>query len=122
MAQDIATQEGDAITIEPVTIELDIGYKDPRGTIHRRVTFGKRINGKALFAIDEDVQSSSPTQHADLLQRASMTEFGEMKMPVPLKVLLSLDSLDREDIADAYRSFSEQSFGQRTMELLSPTT
>lgn len=100
--------------ITPHTITLISGYtgtdrKSKEPVNHKEVTFGKRINGRTLFAIDSDPQSNFPTQYGDLLLRASITKFGTLKMPVALAVLLSLDSIDREDLQAAFAVFSANS-------------
>lgn len=102
--------------VTPLTIELDLGYTDKNGKTHTAVTFGKRITGKELFAIDEDPQSSLETQYDALIIRAKITKFGDLKMPVSLQTLLELDSLDREDLAEASNKFSDQAAGDRKVE------
>jgi hypothetical protein len=104
--------------ITPVTIDLPIGHTDLKKVMHTRVTFGQRISGKKLFAIDDDPQSEISTQYQDLLLRAAITEFGTLKMPVTLKVLLDLDSIDREDLNEAFNRFSVESLGERKVEHL----
>jgi hypothetical protein len=104
--------------VTPLTIELDLGHTDNKKVRHTKVTFGKRITGKKLFEIDGDAQASIPTQYQDLILRAAITEFGTLKMPVPLKVLLDLDSLDREDLSTGFNRFSTESLGGRQAEQL----
>jgi hypothetical protein len=104
--------------INPYTIELPMGHTDLKKARHTRVTFGQRINGKRLFAIDDDPQSSINTQYQDLLLRAAITEFGTLKMPVSLNVLLNLDSIDREDLNEAFNKFSSEALGERQVEYL----
>jgi hypothetical protein len=103
--------------IRPLTVELPIGYKDKNGT-HARVTFGKRVSGKVLFDIDSDPQAKLKTQYEDLLLRAAITEFGSLEMPVPLSVLLALDSIDRDDLNEAFTRFSTESLGDLKVEHL----
>lgn len=91
--------------MEPITIELDVGYTDKQNVRHTRVTFGRRIKGRDLFAIDENPQSGIPTQYNDLILREAITEFGTVKLPVPLDVLLGLDALDRDDLWAAFNRF-----------------
>jgi hypothetical protein len=104
---------------EPLTMELRIGWRDSGGVVHRRVTFGQRINGKKLFEIDSDPQSSLPTQHEALLMRAAITEFGTLKMPVALKVLLELDSVDRDALTEGMNAFMAAGAGEGEAELSS---
>jgi hypothetical protein len=47
--------------VVPVTIELAQGYADKQGKQHRRVTFGRRVSGKELFAIGDDPQPRRAT-------------------------------------------------------------
>ena len=91
------------------TIELLGGYQAKDGTAHKVVTIGQRLAGKDLFALDTDPQAALPTQHSDLIWAKSITAFGTLKMPVPLSVLLDLDSLDRDDIGVAYNEFQLES-------------
>ncbi|OLE54591.1 MAG: hypothetical protein AUG51_07345 [Acidobacteria bacterium 13_1_20CM_3_53_8] len=101
------------------TIELIEGYKDDKGTEHKRVTFGHRIMVREIITLDTDPQGNDPTQYQDLLHRASIIEFGALSMPVPLSVLLSLFDIDREDIASGYKKFQELSSAGHTSEFLS---
>lgn len=88
-------------------IELIGGYTDNKKARNTRVVFGRRLIAKDLFTLEDDPQAKIPTQYSDLIIRAHITEFGTLKMPVPLTVLLSLDSIDREDLeqgCDAFRA------------------
>ena len=100
------------------TIDLIGGYTDAKRVTHRRVTFGHRITGKDIFNLDSDPASQNPTQYQDLIVRAAITEFGTLTMPVPLQVLLNLDSIDREDLTEAHNKFQTLSLGERKAELL----
>jgi hypothetical protein len=97
--------------IEPLTIELLGGYTDNtgKGVTHKKVTFSKRLTGADYFRIDDDPQSNIPTQYEALILRQAITEFGTLTMPVPLTVLLQLDSIDRDDLNEAYNKFSRES-------------
>jgi hypothetical protein len=90
-------------------VELITGYKDKQGATHRSVTFGRRLRGRDLFALDTDPQATFATQHSSLVWAKSITAFGALSMPVALSVLLDLDSLDRDDLADAYNAFQRES-------------
>jgi hypothetical protein len=108
--------------VSPVTIDLDIGYTDKKQVRHTRVTFGSRLSGKTLFAIDSNPQGVLQTQYSDLILRAGITEFGSLKMPVALEVLLGLDSLDRDDLTEGYGRFAAQSLDGRESEQVSDDT
>lgn len=100
------------------TVELVGGHVDTAGTRHTRVVFGRRIMAKDLFALDDDPQAQNPTQYNDLVIRAHITEFGTMKLPIPLSVLLNLDSVDREDLQDGANIFQAMSAEGRSGEFL----
>lgn len=88
------------------TIQLTVGYTDKTGVTHRGpVTFGKRLTVRDLIALDNDPLAQNPTQYMDLITRRMITKFGELKTPVALSVLLSLNSVDREDLAMASDKF-----------------
>jgi hypothetical protein len=100
------------IETTPVTIELIGGYTDKKMVTHRRVTIGRRITGKELFRVASDPQAVLETQYNALILREKITEFGTLKMPVPMAVLLSLDTIDRDDLMEASNRFSSVSEGQ----------
>lgn len=107
------------MNITPLTIELPIGYTDPQGVLHTTVTFGRRVLGRDLFALDDDEQGEIPTQRNDLLIRRAITRFEPFPMPVPLNILLGLDRLDRQEIIRSYNRFSQESAGGREAEAIS---
>lgn len=100
-------------------VELTVGYVDRSEQRHTRVVFGHRITAKDLFAIDESPQGQNPTQYNDLVIRAHIVEFGSLRMPVPLTVLLNLDSIDREDLGDGCNEFQAISAAGRNADFLS---
>ena len=104
------------------TIELIGGYTTPDNdgktkTTHRAVTFGRRLTTQELINLDNDPQGQNPTQYDDLVRRKMITKFGTMKMPVPLNALLSLDSLDRQDLSAAADKFMVESRGDSVAEI-----
>ena len=107
-----------AAEIEPLTIELLGGYTDKQGLTHKKVTFSRRLTGADFFRIDDDPQSNIPTQYEALILRQAITEFGTLTMPVPLTALLQLDSIDRDDLNEAYNKFSRESL--ETLAVASP--
>lgn len=96
-------------------IELITGYVDKKIT-HREVEFGKRLTVGDLMALDTDPQAKNPTQYSDLILRRMITKFGTLKMPVPLNVLLGLNSIDREDLQAGADKFLEITRGDRAGE------
>lgn len=112
------------IEVKPHTIQLIVGYTDnTKGRkTHKSVTFGKLLTGRMLFAIDEDPQSNLPTQYEAMLIRACITEFGTLRMPTPLTALLALDSIERDDLTEAFNQFSEMNRGGKEPEQIDGTT
>jgi hypothetical protein len=104
------------------TIELLTGYTDKSGVTHKSVTFGRRLLGRDLFALDTDPQATLSTQHGSLIWAKSIISFGALKMPIPLSVLLDLDSLDRDDVEDAYNKFQLESAEGREVERINDST
>lgn len=101
-----AVQTDDKTKKTPHSVELKFGYedKDTPETKHRRVVFGKRPNAAEFMNAAEN-SSGSDTQFSLELAQTAVVEFGEMSMPVPLTVLLSLNQIDREKLLQAYYSF-----------------
>lgn len=113
-----------------ITHEINLigGYEDPKKVTHRRVVFGYRITGEDLFRLDTDPQSQVPTQYQDLVMREAITEFGSLvktdrdgkRKPIPLSALLDLDSIDRDDLAQAHNEFAALSVGDRQPSIMPP--
>src|SRR5437868_413314 len=101
------------------TIELIEGYKDGKGVVHRRVTFGKRLKGRDLMDIDADPQSNLQTQHQLLILRGGITEFGTLPIPVPLTNLLELTIFDFEALVSANNEFLDNGLNGRQPEFIS---
>lgn len=99
------------------TIQLGLGYRDPKGALHKDVTFGKRLTGRELFNIDTDPQAKNQTQYTALLMRAAITKFGALVLPVTLNALLDLGSTDRDDLTEAFNEF--QGMTERQAEFIS---
>lgn len=100
------------------TVTLVIGYDDGK-TIHRDVELSRRLLGADLFAIDENPQSNLTTNHELMILAKSITKFGALRMPVPLTVLLSLDSIDRDDLLEAYNELEAEGAEGRGSEIVS---
>jgi hypothetical protein len=99
-------------------VMLLIGYEDKSQVTHRDVEIGKVLYGSDLFTIDEDPQNSGPTSREFLILRSAITKFGTLTVPVALSVLIALDSLDRDDLLEAYNNFVAESLDGRTSEFL----
>lgn len=87
-------------------------------TIHKKVTFGRRLTVKDLMLIEDNPQAKLRTQHEDLIRQRMITAFGSLKMPVTLPQLLSLDRIDRQDIGEGADEFIRNSRGGNNAEYL----
>ena len=95
-----------------------VDRKTSEETIHRKVIFGKRLTVGELIALESSPQAKNPTYYSDLILRKMIVEFGTLTMPVPLNLLLSLDSIDRDDLQEASDKFLESSRGERSFQFL----
>ncbi|HEY9286263.1 MAG TPA: hypothetical protein VIP46_22620 [Pyrinomonadaceae bacterium] len=108
-------------TATPQRVKLLTGYKGGDGVAHTEVEIGKRITAGDLMRIGDDPESTIEVQFNLLLLSVAITKFGTLPVPpaVPLTVLLSLDSVDREDLSRAHNRFIKASRGGARPERLS---
>jgi hypothetical protein len=92
------------------------GYIDSKGVRHNHVTFDKRLDGAALFAIDESPMAAVSTQLQLMTVAATITKFGTLMLPVPLDVLLKLDIEDIKALRKAHNKFMADGVGERQVE------
>ena len=105
-----------------INIQLPIGLTDERGTTHKDVTIGKLPLGSDVFAAMHDPLSAYSTVVDAYLLRASITQFGTLKLPVPLNSLLTLDSVDRDTLNDAFNEFLFSFTEGKAVELIGEDT
>lgn len=103
-----------------VSFSLSRGYTDPDKVVHRDVTFGRRVTALDLFNLDGNPLAQGDTRYNTLIVRSAITKFGNLPMPVPVEVLLSLTRTDREDLINRYNRFARESAGERKGEFISP--
>lgn len=99
-------------------VRLIFGYKGSEETPQRDVEIGRRITGADLMRIGDDPESSVSAQFNLMLLSAAVTKFGTLPVPVPLTVLLSLNSVDREDLHRAHAKFIREARGGKRAERL----
>lgn len=101
-----------------IGIFLKFGYQDKEDLeqFHKHVSFGRRPTAKDFMRAAEEC-GGSDIQFALALMQSAIVGFGQMTMPVPLTVLLSLNQIDREILNDAYYSFLVDT-GNNTGEIL----
>jgi hypothetical protein len=107
-----------------VIVNLPKGYAPAEGedrTPLRRVVFGRRPTGADLARIGDDEQSQLDTNAALLLVAASVTEFGNLPLPLPLGVLLKLDGRDRAALSEGHARYLTATLGDRKTQQLSDT-
>jgi hypothetical protein len=90
-------------------ISLTFGHTDKKGTVHKDITFGKRLTAGDMMLLDADPRAQNPTQYQDFIHQKAITVFGELKVPVALDVLLGLNSIDRTDIRIGFEKFCQLS-------------
>lgn len=100
------------------TIQLPFGYEDKKGVIHRDVIFSQRLTAGDFMLLDTDPQATNPTQYGDLVRRKMITKFGDLRLPVDLSVLLSLNSIDREELQIGADEFIRTSRGKAVSEFM----
>jgi hypothetical protein len=83
-------------------LQLVVGHADSSGKCHDEVEIGKRLLGTDLFEIDEHPLAVLKTNREFLFLSRAITKFGDLKLPVALSTLLALDSVDRDDLLEAY--------------------
>ena len=101
-----AIQPADNTEKTPHSVELRFGYEDKEtpDVKHRHVRLGKRPTAADFMKSAEEC-SGSDIQFSLGLAQSAIVEFGQLTMPVPLTVLLSLNQIDREKLIKTYFSF-----------------
>lgn len=101
---------------------LEVGYTDKQSKVHRDVVFGKRLLGVDLFEIDEHPLAVLKTNREHLFLARAVTKFGDLNLPVAPTVFLALDSIDRDDLVEAYNQFEGEGSDGRRPEALTDNT
>lgn len=98
--------------------ELKFGYEDKETpeVKHRSVVFGRRSTGADFIRAMEN-SNSSDTQFGVEMMVSAITKFGEMQMPVPMTVLLSLNRVDREKLSSEFFLFLAESSNKKAEKL-----
>lgn len=89
-------------------LQLEVGHTDSAGKLHDEVEISRRLLGKDLFEIDEHPLAVLKTNREFLFLSRAITKFGDLKLPVALSTLLALDSVDRDDLLDAYNGLENE--------------
>lgn len=100
-------------------IRLVFGYErggEPESI--RDVVVSRRMTGADVFRIGDELEGQSQTQFQLMALQASITKFGDLVMPVPLNVLLSLKRADRRLISGAYDEMVKEMGGKAKSEKL----
>jgi hypothetical protein len=91
------------------TVELEYGYTDKKGVVHKSITLGKRPTLQGLLDLDNSPLSRSSTQHQRLIWLLTITKFGDLKAPFPITPLLALDTVDDDKLSQAVDAFLRES-------------
>lgn len=99
-------------------LTLTVGYTDANQVTHKEVEVGYVLRGADLFGIDDHPLNTGARAREFLILMKAITKFGTLKMPVPFSALVALDSIDRDDLLDAYNELESESRGGRKPEIL----
>lgn len=96
------------------SVELKFGYEDKESpdVVHKNVVFSKRPTGADFISAGEASDGQEPDFTLALMQ-PSISAFGNLPLPVPLTVLLSLNWLDRELLTGKFYEFLGATDGER---------
>lgn len=88
------------------SVELQFGYEDKEsaGVMHRSVVFSKRPTGADFMSAMESTGGQEPDYILAMMTPA-ISAFGNLPMPVPMTVLLSLNWRDRELLTGTFFEF-----------------
>jgi hypothetical protein len=89
-------------------LTLAFGYEGRPGEHVRDVVVGRRVTGGDLIRIGDEADGQGQTQFQLAVLQAAITKFGDLKLPVPMNVLLSLKRPDRRQIGRAYDEFCKE--------------
>jgi hypothetical protein len=95
----------------PVKVTLEVGHTDKGEVNHKDVTIGSLLKGGDLFLIEMNMRyrnEKGETLFNVLALERAITKFGDLPIPVSRGVLLDLDSIDLEDLVEAYNNFVGQ--------------
>ncbi len=78
------------------TFNLKFGYQDKENVeiVHREVVISRRPTGADFLKSMDESEGANPQFMLTMMQAAS-SKFGDLQMPVPMTVLLSLNWLDQ---------------------------
>ncbi|HEX8747389.1 MAG TPA: hypothetical protein VF717_09320 [Pyrinomonadaceae bacterium] len=102
-----------------VEVNLRFGYTGPDQVRHSKVVFGRRLTGRDLFEMSEEEGFDKETQSQLMMLGGAITSFGDLRMPVPMTVLMSLNRPDRMALARGYNAFLLKTAGGRKPKQLS---
>jgi hypothetical protein len=89
-------------------VTLENGYTDAKGITHKTLTFGHRLTGQDLFNIDRSTSGIGVEASKCWLFDTSLNSFGDLPKLAMLNALLSLDSLELEEVESGYDEFLRQ--------------
>lgn len=101
------------------SVELKFGYEDKEtpDVVHKTVVFSKRPTGADFINAGETTDGQEPDFTLALMM-PSIAAFGNLPMPVPLSVLLSLNWLDRELLTGKFYEFLGATDGEQEAKAL----
>lgn len=103
------------------SLELQYGYQDKEdeSLAHRQVVFSRRPTGADFVKAMEETDGANPEFLLNLMAEV-ISKFGEVRMPVPITVLLSLNWIDQEQLQEAFYEFLDETGGETEEKILEP--
>lgn len=100
-------------------IELKYGYQDKENTelAHKQVEFARRPTGADFMRAMEETDGANP-EFLFVLMSTAISKFGEITMPVPMTVLLSLNWIDQEGLQETFYEFLGDTSGKQEAKTL----
>lgn len=86
-------------------ITLENGYTDTKGVTHNEIIFGHRVNGNDLVEIEGRTDGLSADVSNCWLIGKALLQFGTLQRPNFIDALLSLDSLELEEVEQGHDEF-----------------
>lgn len=97
--------------INKINLNLVEGFTDQKGKLHSEIEIGNLVKAEQLFTADALYGDENKKITSYHVMRFSISKFGSLDCPVALETILSLDTLDLDNLTDAVDTFTAQNGG-----------